>query len=190
MDREKNAFLLHVLSKYDPESVLEVGCNCGNKLYPIAVQYPHARLVGIDINSRAVELGAEWLKEADVGNVQLMAVRAEGLARFPGRSFDIVFSWATLLCLRPSTIRSTLADMTRIAAKGVVLLETQSDSHLRGDLATGVYSHGYWKRDYVSLLDEVAPQYDRANVEWIPRHIWPPGGGGGAVIEARRTDPA
>ena len=187
-DRNKNDFLLRVLGKYEPASMLEIGCNCGNKLYAVAVEYPWAKLVGIDINPRAVELGTTWLEDADITNVELIPGRAEGLNRFPDRSFDIVFSWAALIYPRPSRIRDILTDMTRIARKAVVLLEVQSAVALSGRQAAGVYVMGHWKRDYVSLLTEVAPSYDEPAVEWIPRHIWPPGGGGGAVIETRRTN--
>ena len=187
MDRDRNGFLLGVLGKYEPESVLEVGCNCGNKLYAVAVEYPGATLAGIEINPLAVELGATWLKEAGIGNVKLMEGRAEDLSRFPGRSFDIVFSWAALIYPRPSKIRETLTDMTRIARKAVVLLEVQSTVTLGRRRAAGVYVMEHWKRDYVSLLTEVASSYGKPNVQWIPKNVWAPGGGGGAIIEICRT---
>jgi len=43
-DRNRNECLASMLDKQEPESILEVGCNCGNKLYGIALAYPHARL--------------------------------------------------------------------------------------------------------------------------------------------------
>ena len=188
IDRNRGGFLLRIVGEHLPESVLEIGCNCGNNLYALAAEYPRAKLVGIDINPRAVELGATWLEEAGIGNVTLVAGRAEGLNRFPDRSFDIVFSWATLIYPRPPEIRKILADMTRIARKAVVLLEVQSAVALSGRQAAGVYVMGHWKRDYVSLLTEVAPSYEKPAVDWIPPHVWAPGGGGGAVIATRRVN--
>ena len=183
---DKNEFLLSILRKYEPSSILEVGCNCGNKLFAIAREYPEGRLSGIDINPRAVRLGAGWLAEEGITNVELAIGRAEDLTRFPDGSYDIVFSWAVLIYPRPSVIRRILADMARIARKAIVLLEIQSLCLLRGSRAAGFYHEGHWKRDYVSLLGEVAPTYGAASVRWISQMIWRPGGGCGAVIEAAR----
>ena len=57
-DPHKNALLLEVIAKYSPSSLLELGANCGNKLYCIAREYPNARLVGLDISQVAVDYGA------------------------------------------------------------------------------------------------------------------------------------
>ena len=83
--RNRNEYLASILDKQEPESILEVGCNCGNKLYGIALAYPHARLSGIDINPRTVELGCLWLEKAGITNVELSTGRAEDLLGRMGR---------------------------------------------------------------------------------------------------------
>ena len=146
-DRNRNECLASMLDKQEPESILEVGCNCGNKLYGIALTYPHARLSGIDINPRAVELGCRWLEEAGIINVELSTGRAEDLSRFDDRCFDVVFSWAALIYPRPSQIRNILSNMTRIANKAIILLEVQSSVPMSRARAAGTYFYGHWKRD-------------------------------------------
>ena len=185
-DRNRNEYLVSILDRQEPESILEVGCNCGNKLYGLALAYPHARLSGIDINPRAVELGCQWLEEAGINNVKLAAGRAEDLSRFDDRCFDVVFSWAALIYPQPSQIRNILSNMTRIANKSIVLLEVQSSVPMSRARAAGAYFYGHWKRDYATLLKEVAPSFHKPTVESIPSAVWYPGGGGGAVIAARR----
>ena len=53
-DEHRNNYLISIFDKYNPSSVLEIGCNCGNKLYPLACRYPNAKLYGIDINQIAM----------------------------------------------------------------------------------------------------------------------------------------
>lgn len=184
-DKIRNDYLLNIIAKHSPTSMLEVGCNCGNKLYGLALSYPRAQLTGIDINERAIKLGSIWLNDAGIDNVDLIAGRAEDLTRFNDRSFDVVFSWAALIYPRPSEIRGILLNMSRIAKKAIVLLEVQSSNPMNKLNSAGVYFSGHWKRDYVSLLTEVSPSLKTPMVVSIPKSIWSPGGGGGALIEAQ-----
>lgn len=186
-DKVRNDYLLNILEKHAPTSMLEVGCNCGNKLYGLALSYPHARLTGIDINERAVKLGSIWLNDAGIDNVELIAGRAEDLTRFSDQSYDVVFSWAALIYPRPSEIRGILLNMSRIAKKAIVLLEVQSSHRMRRLNSAGVYFYGHWKRDYVGLLEELSPSLNKPVVVSIPKSVWSPGGGGGAIIEAQHN---
>ena len=186
-NHNRNAFLIPLIEKYEPNSVLEVGCNCGNNLYALASKFPTVRLVGFDINARSVDLGMRWLRDEGITNVELSAGRAEdALYKLADCSFDIVFSWATLMIVRPSKIKFVLAHMTRIARKAVILLEIQSATTLSSRQATGVILGPNWKRDYVSLLTEVTSDYDTALLKPIPSFVWFPGDHGGAVVDARR----
>ncbi len=185
-DPHKNAFLLEVIAKYSPSSLLELGANCGNKLYCIAREYPNARLVGLDISQVAVDYGTQRLKEAGIQNVHLQTGRAEELGEFADGSFDVVFSWATLIYPRPSQIEGIIAEMLRIARRAVVLLEMQTRRRVGLRQARGMYRKGNWKRDYVQLISHASSAYGTPEVTWIPTEIWQPGGGGGAVVEASR----
>jgi ubiquinone/menaquinone biosynthesis C-methylase UbiE len=181
-DEIRNNFLCSTLVKFNPTSIFEVGCNCGNKLYPLAKMFPQAKLTGTDINSKAVEYGSKMFAEEGISNVDLIVGRAEDLNQFPDSSFDIVFSWATLIYITPSHIQKVLSEMFRISKKGVVLLEMQeSVDNISEQL--GVYCGGNWKRDYVAIFQEFSQPLECHEVKWIPKQIWQPGGGGGAVVE-------
>lgn len=51
--------LLEKIASYSPDSVLEIGCNCGPNLYLIARRFPDIEIRGVDINPRAIEKGKE-----------------------------------------------------------------------------------------------------------------------------------
>ncbi|HEB41406.1 MAG TPA: class I SAM-dependent methyltransferase [Candidatus Dependentiae bacterium] len=186
-DTVKNKFLGDIFNKYTPKSILEIGCNCGNKLYALAKKYPDVRLVGIDINPLAIEKGNEWLKQENLQSVNLMVGRAEELDHFQDRSFDIVFSWAALIYTRPSLIKKVLFDMLRISKKALILLEMQTEKVMRNRKSLGIYCKGNWKRDYVSIIKKITNGIMTIDVAWISPDIWLPGGGGAAVIEAKKN---
>jgi ubiquinone/menaquinone biosynthesis C-methylase UbiE len=145
--------------------------------------FPEAKLTGVDISPMAVEKGNGWLQEAGLHNVHLEYGRAEDLYRFKANSFDIVFSWATLIYPQPSSIKGILMNMLRVAMHVLVLIEMQSEETLRGKEALGVFRKGEWKRDYVEILRSLDSSID-VYQSWVPKDQWSPGGGGGALIVA------
>jgi hypothetical protein len=176
-----SGYLRRALGRFEFTSLLELGSSCGNRLAVIAAERPDARLIGIDINRLAVKCGNKWLLEEGIGNAALEWGRIEDLSAYADRSFDVVFSWASLIYVRPARILDALKGAVRVSAKAVVLVEMQSAS--KDQNRRGVYCQpGNWKRDYVSLLEEAGANPSRIECEWVNTNIWSPGGGGGACI--------
>jgi ubiquinone/menaquinone biosynthesis C-methylase UbiE len=169
---------------FEPRTILEVGCASGPNLYLLARKYPEAEIVGIDINKEAVEKGNVWFREEGISNVKLLARKAEELADFPDRHFDIVFSFATLLLIGPDKIERVVRQMTRVARHKVILIEVygENPNDPHGNLF-GFRSDIYWKRDYRTLVAYVAPkQTGKVEMLPFPTDLWAPGCGGGSII--------
>ena len=162
-------------------SLLELGSSCGNRLAVIAADRPSSRFVGIDINRLAVQCGKRWMLEEGINNVALEWGRVEDLSACGDGSFDVVFSWAVLMYVRPARILGVLKEALRVSAKAIVLIEMQAEN-IEGDPRGVYYPPGNWKRDYLSLLKEAGADSSRIECEWIPPDVWKPGGGGGACI--------
>src|SRR5690606_18215343 len=84
----------------DPERmrVLEIGCGTGANLLPVALQYPQARVVGIDASASQIKTGLDDIEELGIGNVTLEARDVASLLEEEVREFDFiichgVFSW-------------------------------------------------------------------------------------------------
>ncbi len=188
-DDVSNEYLIEKLSHVEYDSILEIGSNCGNRLYNISRHNSDAKIVGIDINPIAIDKGNEWLHNDNIENVKLVLKRAEELNDFFDNSFDIVFSWATLIYVRPKLIQDTLKNMLRIARKAVIVIEMQGACSERDPHGLGEYCDpGNWKRDYVHLFKELQISEKNILCENIPENIWKPGGGDAAYIEARKSD--
>jgi SAM-dependent methyltransferase len=100
--------------------VLEVGCNDGSNLIPMAVSLPHARFVGCDLSARAIAAGRRTIDALGLANVSLVDEDLVALA--PGHGdFDFivahgVYSWV------PPRVRDALFALAarRLAPNGVL----------------------------------------------------------------------
>ncbi len=182
---ESNIFLYNVMDRYNPKSILEIGCNCGNRLYYLSKFIPKADIRGIDINTLAVRKGNEWLQKENIRNVELAEGKVQDIKYICNNKFDIVFSWAVLIYIRPAEIKRVLNIMWSMTNKTLILLEMQGINKKKDPTGLGIYCYpGNWKRDYISLIKEVAENKNiEIKVSEIAKDIWSPGGGGATLVE-------
>jgi methyltransferase-like protein/cyclopropane fatty-acyl-phospholipid synthase-like methyltransferase len=81
----------------DSARVLEIGCASGGHIIPLAVQYPHARFVGLDLSPVQIESGRARIQRLGLANIELVC---GDLAEWApdGAGFDYVlchgvYSW-------------------------------------------------------------------------------------------------
>ena len=170
-DHPHRAFLIERISKFSPNSILEIGCNCGPNSRLLAKRFPDAKIRGIDINPAAVQKGNEWLAQEGITNVKLLEGKADELGRFQDRSFDVVFTDAVLMYVGPDKIKEVMKGMIRIARHALILVERHSEDEKKDPYGLGIY-HGCWKRDYVALLKQYV-QEEQIHVIKITEDIWP-----------------
>jgi SAM-dependent methyltransferase len=183
----RRALVDRIASFHPFSSVLEIGCNCGPNLYLLAKRFPDAAITGIDINPRAIEKGRELLAAEGITSVKLMVARADELRRFADKSFDVVFTDATLIYVGPDKIEDVLRQLVRISRRALVLMEMQPRRRGKSD-APGVYQLGLWLRDYQALLQRFIPA-DRMRVSPVTEDMWtdPEWLEAGVIVEADLT---
>lgn len=109
------SLLLEKISSYAPfSSLLEIGCGYGPNLYLVAKNFPNTKLIGIDINSLAVQRGNNFFKEKGFSNVRLSVGKVQKLDRFDEKQFDIIVTDAMLIYIKPDDIMSSIREMLRI----------------------------------------------------------------------------
>lgn len=128
----------------NPNSVLELGCNCGPNLAVIKKEYPTCRVAGIDVNADCINharlmLKDEFFQQGDITD-KLM---------FPNGSFDYVIVDAVLMYVGPDKIINVLKEMSRVAKRGIVIVDWFDDDRL------GVEKDHHWARNYPLLLEEL-----------------------------------
>lgn len=160
-----------IMSEAPISSILEVGSNCGPNLYLLSKKIPEAKIVGIDINKQSVEFGNKIFKEKNILNVKLFNHYADKLNCFEDKSFDIVFTDATLLCIGPDKIEKVICEMIRITKKAIIVLEQhiENEKDIHG---LGVYYKGFYKRNYKNLFQKFIPK-EQIYFTKLPKKIWP-----------------
>ena len=118
-------FAEEVLLPLEASSFLEAGCGSGRNLFYIAKVMPSARILGIDINARAVEFAQSNLGE----RAQIRQGSLYDLSRFADASIDVVFSMGVLMHVAHDRVADVLAEMQRIARVAVVHFECHGPSH-------------------------------------------------------------
>ncbi len=164
--------LIEEITAFDPDSVFEVGCNCGPNLRRLSKIYPGGTFSGIDINPHVVELGNKWLNDEGLHNVVLKTGQADELSEYPDGCFDVVFSDAVLIYLGPEKIDHVIGEMLRIARKGVVLVELNNYDNNSPELSRYLFRNGLWVHNYSSLLKKYINE-NRIRVKKLSRDIWP-----------------
>lgn len=158
------------------ESLLEGGCNCGPNLRLIKQKFPTVKLAGVDINENAVREAQNSLPDADieVGNIE------KGFP-FEDKSFDIALVDAVLIYVGPEKIGKVMSELDRVARKGIILVEWDSNSPL------GEVKEYHWTRDYKRLLEELEFKVRKIK---IPPEAWPTRSGNwarlGYIFSAKR----
>ena len=172
-DHSHRAFLIKRISNFSPNSILEIGCNCGPNLYLLAKKFPDAEIIGIDINPLACQKGNEWLMEEGISNVELLEGKADELGQFHDRSFDVVFTDGVLIYIGPDKIKKVMNEMIRLTRKALILMEFHSFEPERKDpYGLGVRYDGDWERDYVALLKQFVRE-EQIHVTKTPEDYWP-----------------
>lgn len=179
MEHPHRQSLVESVAKYQPESILEIGCNCGPNIYLLAKRFPKAEIWGVDINKQAIEYGQSIFRQRGLDNVWLVVRKADELL-FADKTFDVVFTDALLIYIGRDKIIPVIERILSIAKKGLVLVER----HMEGVGALGIYRNGLWQRDYKELLGFYIPR-ERITITPIPESIWPEWARTGCSIEAK-----
>lgn len=105
-----------------PDSILDVGCGGGLFTMRLARRYPHAKIVGIDLNPSAIDFAKRRMQMLKNPPANLIfETRMEGQLAEPAKSYDVVLS--TLVChhLSDDHLIDFFARTHHIAKKKVII---------------------------------------------------------------------
>jgi ubiquinone/menaquinone biosynthesis C-methylase UbiE len=167
-------FLTERIAKHSPfNTVLEIGGNAGQNLLLLARKFPQVEFHGIDINHRFIAIGKNWLANKGVRNVSLRAGRADQMSYFGNRSFDIVFTDATLMYIGPDKIHRVLSEIKRMTGKAILMNEWHMERPNPADPSLWYDLH--WVHDYRVLLQGLVAE-DKISITKLPNGLWRGGG--------------
>lgn len=163
--------------------MFEVGVGSGANLVTLRARWPQLRILGTDINERAVGLAAAALGKQSLELTDLRVGPAHDLSWLSDRSVDVALADATLMYLGPDLIEVALREMLRVSRRAVVLNEWHAFDRTGAD-PTSRWWYGHWVHDYEALLRRCGAR--TVSVERLPAGQWGPGGWHtyGAIVDA------
>ncbi len=95
---DRATFWVDLIERYQIESVLEVGCNCGPNLRHLAALLGPENVSGVDVNDKALGLLRDELPAVDIRAASGTALPYED------QRFDLVFTTGVLIHQQPGDL--------------------------------------------------------------------------------------
>jgi SAM-dependent methyltransferase len=178
-----NFFLWNRIDIRESNSVLEIGCNSGNRIIDFAKRNSSTLFHGFDINSPAVELGNRLAENEKITNLRFFVNDISNLEFNDITNhvnYDVVISWATLIYIHPRKIRTAIRFIVKCTKKRIILIEQQTLRTSKFKVFSGgtpIFLEPTWKRNYLKLISLASDRKFTYNISEVPKEIWNPGGG-------------
>jgi pseudaminic acid biosynthesis-associated methylase len=145
----RGEFWLPLMDELQPESVLELGCNVGGNLQWISQRVEPSRIMGVDVNGKALRL-----LEERVPGVRAVHAPARDLP-VADRAVDFVFTMGVLIHQPEETLEKVMSEMVRASRRYVFCgeyFDTETvEVHYRG------HEGALFRRDYGRIFEELFP---------------------------------
>lgn len=156
VDRNKEAvagridFWRDLAERHAVTSALEVGCNIGGNLAPLAEILGTDRVAGIDLNAKALSLLRERVPGIDVRQAPAAEVP------FGDRSFDLVYTMGVLIHQPDESLEQVMDEVVRCSSRLVFCCEYHSPEPV--EVPYHGESGALFKRDYGRLYLDRFPE--------------------------------
>ena len=183
-----NFFLWDRIDIRESKSVLEIGCNSGNRIIDFAKRNSSTLFHRYEINSPAIELGNHLAESENITNLRFFVKDVSDL-EFNDLTnhvnYDVVISWATLIYVHPRKIRRVIHFIVECTNKRIILIEQQSLRVPKFTLFRGgvpIFLEPTWRRNYLELISLASNRKFNYNICEVPEEIWNPGGGSALAL--------
>lgn len=114
---------------FRPRRILDIGCGLGHNVLPIAIAFPDAEVVGVDVAAPMLRYGLARAKSLGVQNVRFVQANAESMPRFPDASFDWIQSTMFLHETSYPALRAIFRENHRLLAPGGLVLHAEQPQY-------------------------------------------------------------
>ncbi len=156
-------WLLNIIRKTKPQTILEAGCGFGRNLqFLIGQGIDPKKLTGIDFSSPLLQKARQTLSSA----VKLNQGKLQRLP-YKKNQFDLVFTHGVLMHLPPSQIKTALGELIRITRSWLILIEEVTPGSNPCKINSFTWSH-----DYVGLINQynlkiLDQRQDKYHLIWL-----------------------
>jgi ubiquinone/menaquinone biosynthesis C-methylase UbiE len=160
MGPKRKKLIAKIVKENNIKSVLELGCCSGGNLKAIREVNPDIKIVGFDINEKAIA----YAKEVEKIDAEFVVGSIYDLSKFEDKSFDLVFTCAVLVHIPSEKIEDIIKNMKRMSRKFIFNIESNGKSRVMTVANDVPYA---WWTDYVSIYKSLGLQPKISGIEKI-----------------------
>lgn len=117
------------LPDLNPKRILDIGCGLGHNVLPIALAFPGAEIVAVDVGAPMLRYGLARAKEMGIENVQFVQGDVAKLADFDDESFDWIQSTMFLHETSYRSMQEIFSETRRLLRPGGVVLHVEQPQY-------------------------------------------------------------
>jgi pseudaminic acid biosynthesis-associated methylase len=148
--QQRRPFWRDVLAEFPARRILEVGCNIGGNLTPIAEIVSASDTFGVDVNQKALEL-----LRNNMPRVNAVSAVARELP-FRDRWFDLTFTMGVLIHQPPDLLPIVMSEVVRCSRRFVLCGEYHADAPT--EVAYRGQTGALFKRDFGAFYQQLFPE--------------------------------
>jgi SAM-dependent methyltransferase len=114
---------------FNPKKILDIGVAAGHSLLPIAMAYPEAEIIAIDVSAPMLRYAHARAKSLGINNIQFKQISGEDLTEFADGEFDWVQTSIFLHELSTKSLPKILAESYRVLKTGGITLHLEQPQY-------------------------------------------------------------
>lgn len=114
---------------WQPKRILDIGCTVGHNAVPIAMAYPDAEVIAIDVSKPVLRYAHARAKALGVNNITFIQASAEDLSRFEDESFDWVQTTMFLHETSNASMRRMMKEFRRVMKPQGLMLHIEQPQY-------------------------------------------------------------
>jgi SAM-dependent methyltransferase len=114
---------------FKPQRILDIGCGLGHNVLPIALAFPEADVVGVDVAAPMLRYGLARAKSMGIHNIRFVQANAESMPQFEAGQFDWIQSTMFLHETSYPALRAIFRENHRLLAPGGLVLHAEQPQY-------------------------------------------------------------
>jgi SAM-dependent methyltransferase len=114
---------------FKPKRILDIGSTLGHNVLPLAMAFPDAEVIAVDVGGPMLRYGLARAKSLGVDNVRFVQADASSLPEFEDGSFDWIQTTMFLHELSLASMRAIFAESHRLLRPGGVVLHVEQPQY-------------------------------------------------------------
>ena len=119
------------LKGFKPKRILDLGCGLGHNVVPIALAFPDAEIVAVDVGAPMLRYGLARAKSLGAKNITFVQADVSDLAQFKDQSFDWIQSTMFLHETSYKSMQAIFKETQRLLKPGGIVLHVEQPQYTK-----------------------------------------------------------